>query len=285
MKKLFYLLVLTLVICFGLISCGGESTPNDPSDTGSGGTQGQDSCEHTYGEWETTVPPKCVLNGSQMRTCSKCGKYDFLSIPAVGHTLEKIEAVEPTCISVGYTEGEQCSECGYKSIEPTRIPMSSTHTFSEFDKVITEPTTERQGSASFTCEYCNQSGTTALPQIKSEKLTKENVFNVQANKYNPAYDNRWNVVDGNYNASGIYTPGSDWFGEVGDQLRITLDKEYVLTTLKLYLSGNYTQGRVIIKNASGQTTYDSGTNANTTAIVANGAAYGGKGQEIGRAHV
>ena len=283
MKKALYLLILALVICFGLISCGESETP---SDTGRGGTQSggkpdQTTCEHTYGEWETTVPPQCVLNGSQMRTCSKCGKYDFLSIPAVGHTLVKIEAVEPTCATPGSTEGEKCSVCGYVSKEPSNLLTSSVHTYTEFTSVASEPTLSSAGSASATCDVCGKSGIVSLPPLTSEKLTKDNVFNVQANKYNPAYDNRWNVVDGDRSVSQIYVPGSDWFGEVGDQLRITLDKEYILTSLNLYLAGNYTKGRVIIKNASGQTTYDSGTNANTTAIVANGAAYGAEeGQKL-----
>ena len=57
----------------------------------------------------------------------------------------------------------------------------------------------------------------------------------------------WNVIDGNKTTGGLYGPGNDWFGHVGDTLVITFDREITLKELKLYTEGNYTFADVIIK--------------------------------------
>ena len=64
----------------------------------------------------------------------------------------------------------------------------------------------------------------------------------------------WNVLDGNTNGGGLYGPGNDWFGNVGDTLTITLDNEVTLKTFTMYTQGNSTYANVYFKDAKGNVT-------------------------------
>ena len=64
---------------------------------------------------EVIKEPTCVVEGKQKLTCSVCGFTKTESIPKKEHTIERLEDVEPTCISVGYTGAEKCTACGIRT--------------------------------------------------------------------------------------------------------------------------------------------------------------------------
>ena len=83
------------------------------------------------------------------------------------------------------------------------------------------------------------------------RVTIDQIENVYANDGNPASDNVWNMFDEDYKTAGIYTGGTDWYGNIGDTLTIELAEEMMLTELYLYVGGNYTGANVKVFDANG----------------------------------
>ena len=77
--------------------------------------------EHTYTS-KVTKQPTCTEEGVRTYTCSACGDSYTEDISANGHTVVIDEAVAPTCISTGLTEGKHCSACGEVFIEQKTLP-------------------------------------------------------------------------------------------------------------------------------------------------------------------
>ncbi len=85
-------------------------------------------CEKEYGEtlkhkivWMPANPATCLEEGWDMYqqcTSGECGINSKVIIPALGHLSKIIEAIEPTCTEVGYTEGAQCGRCNILLTNP-----------------------------------------------------------------------------------------------------------------------------------------------------------------------
>lgn len=220
------------------------------------------------------IAPTCQSVGyTESRKCSVCNKVtkESTMIPKGDHTPVVDKAVEPTCSETGLTEGSHCSVCNTTLVAQAVIAKNSNHVYPDFVTVTKSPTTSSTGSGTFTCTKCSQTETVSLPKLVFAQLTKDDVYSVETDIYNAAYDNRWKVVDGTTTVSSIYSSG-DWFGAEGDILTITLKQEMALSNLKVYTAGNYTFGTIRVKDSSGKVT------ASKT-ICANGAAYGGDAQE------
>ncbi len=280
MKKLSVLLIALLLLVCLLASCGGGNTPpttetggeNSGESTGGGG--GDDSCSHSYGDWVVKYEPKCISRGEKYRTCSLCGDKETEYMMATGHTEEIVPAVEPTCSSYGFTEGKKCSVCDATIVSQTRLPMSNDHDFSKITSIVQKPTFSQGGRANFMCVKCAKSESLSLPALSSRKLTKDDIYSVEANSiYNPAVDNVWNMFDGKTDSAGVYAQGADWFGDLGDRLIVTFDQEIVLKELYVYVAGNWTEATVRGRNADGATLF-------TKSVRANCSAYGGPGDKI-----
>ena len=74
---------------------------------------------HSYASVVTT--PTCTEQGYTTHTCSCGNSYKDSYTDALGHTEKILEAVEPTCTNVGYTEGKYCSVCNDILIEQEKI--------------------------------------------------------------------------------------------------------------------------------------------------------------------
>lgn len=46
----------------------------------------EESCQHSFGEWQETVSATCTNNGTKERVCSKCSYKETQNIVALGHT-------------------------------------------------------------------------------------------------------------------------------------------------------------------------------------------------------
>ena len=87
------------------------------------------ACGHThkFGEWKTVREATCLLEGLEERTCS-CGEKESNALPMLAHVEETLSATEPTCDTVGKTEGVECSVCKTAIVEQQIIPILG-HTF------------------------------------------------------------------------------------------------------------------------------------------------------------
>lgn len=69
-------------------------------------------CAHKSLSEETFIKPDCEHGGERYATCKVCGKkIVFEVLPPTGHAVVIDEAVEPTCVTEGKTEGSHCSKC------------------------------------------------------------------------------------------------------------------------------------------------------------------------------
>ena len=121
---------------------------------------------HSYGDWEVTVQPGCVTEGSRKKICSVCGDEIEETISALGHSMEKTEAEPATCTSDGHVEYWTCSRCGKLyldsegadevSIDETIIHAAG-HNWNTEYTVDKEATCTEEGSESIHCSVCGES--------------------------------------------------------------------------------------------------------------------------------
>ncbi|MBQ9692264.1 MAG: hypothetical protein IJV70_03820, partial [Clostridia bacterium] len=76
--------------------------------------------EHLFDEWVTIKQADCYETGLQKSIC-ECGKLDFRELEKLPHTEAIYEAIEPTCTSIGLTEGKYCSVCNTVLVTQTPI--------------------------------------------------------------------------------------------------------------------------------------------------------------------
>ena len=218
-----------------------------------------------------SVAPTCQSEGAtEKRECKNCGLVTLESqvIEKTDHTVVIDKAVEPNCSETGLTEGSHCSVCQTVIVAQTVIEATGEHVFAEFAEVTKAPTASADGSGTISCTKCSYSESITLNKLTYEKLTSDDIYSIETDEYNPAYVNRWKVVDGNKEVTNVWASGNDWFGNVGDVLVITLDQEIYLSKLSIYVGGNYTFATVRVKDATGQT-------VKSISVGANECAYGG----------
>ena len=219
------------------------------------------------------IAPSCQSVGyTEKRQCTVCGEVTLESkeIEKSGHTEVIDKAVAANCSQTGLTEGRHCSVCNEVIVKQQTINKNSSHIYEEFAKVTKAPSFSSSGTGTIKCTKCGKTDNITFNKLTSYKLTKNDIYSIETDKFNPAYDNRWKVVDGATNVSSIYSAG-DWFGNVGDVLVITLEQEMILTDLKVYTAGNYTYAKIRVKDSKGSVTLEK-------SITANGASNGGTAQ-------
>ena len=219
------------------------------------------------------VAPTCQSVGyTEQRQCEVCKEITLKSIeiPKIDHTIVIDKAKDATCSSTGLTEGSHCSDCNQIMVKQEVIGKNNNHIYDSFANVTKVPSFSSSGTGTITCSLCKNTQSITFNKLSASKLSKEDIYSIETDKYNPAYDNRWKVVDGKTTVSSIYSAG-DWFGNVGDVLVITLKQEMAITGLKIYTAGNYTTATIRVKDSSGNVTLEKG-------ITANGASNGGTAQ-------
>ncbi len=167
--KRFWAMLLACAIVFSVVGLAGCRNNDDEHQNGND----NDLHTCTDGEWQTLIEPTCDSEGKKQKICF-CGKvvetetipmlphnesnlivdventceedgFGYVkcldcnnilhteNIPA-GHTVVIDEAVEPTCISKGLTEGSHCSVCYEVIVEQQEIPEGG-HAFGEWHLV------------------------------------------------------------------------------------------------------------------------------------------------------
>ena len=246
-----------------------QTSTNTNTNTGS-----SSQCSHVYGEWTLAVEPKCAKQGEEHAICTLCGYTSKRFVAALGHTEEILPAVDATCSTTGLTQGKKCSVCNAILIAQKIVNKNNSHKYDEFVELNRAPSLSSTGLATYRCTDCSKTTEVSLPALTVQSITKNDIYKIETNNiYNPAIDNIWKMFDGNKNSAGIYAQGSDWFGDVGDKLIVTLDQEILLKELYVYVAGNWTTATVRVKNANGSTLI-------SKEVRANASAYGGAGEKI-----
>ncbi len=216
------------------------------------------------------IAPTCQSVGyTEKRQCSVCKVVTLESkeIPKSGHTAVTDKAVAPTCSTTGLTEGSHCSVCSTVLVAQAVVSASGDHVYPEFATVTKAQSFSSSGSAKLTCTKCGSSKTITLAKLTASTLTSSDIYSIDTNIYNPAYDNRYKVIDGNTATGGLYSAGNDWFGNVGDVLTITLNQEMILTSLKIYTCGNFTSSKIRTRDAAGNITSENPMTVDNTSGI------------------
>lgn len=117
----------------------------------------------------TTIPLADHQGGTATCTkkavCTVCGK-EYGTLDANNHAHTEIKgAVAATCTAGGYTGDTYCTDCGVKTKTGTVTPALG-HSYT--GKVTTEPTTEKEGVRTYTCERCGHSYTESIPKLPEQ---------------------------------------------------------------------------------------------------------------------
>ncbi len=117
----------------------------------------------------TTIPLADHQGGTATCTkkavCTVCGK-EYGTLDANNHANTEIKgAVAATCTAGGYTGDTYCTDCGVKTKTGTVTPVLG-HSYT--GKVTTEPTTEKEGVRTYTCERCGHSYTESIPKLPEQ---------------------------------------------------------------------------------------------------------------------
>ena len=105
MKKTLWIMLVLLFICAAVFSSCQENDGN----TDGTKTNEENTCAHTFGDWENVKQPTCKETGEKVRTCSKCGEKQNEALPKADHMSVIDAAVAATCEKTGLTEGSHCS--------------------------------------------------------------------------------------------------------------------------------------------------------------------------------
>ena len=125
------LLMLALVMVFTMAACGNKDDGEKEESTEPTLNMGTPDCTHIWGDWQDTVESTCTRKGTQVRSCTLCGKEEQKRTPATGHYFN-----DGICAACGRNE----RACEHQSTE--RI-------------VIKEATCTQRGQANVLCTICD----------------------------------------------------------------------------------------------------------------------------------
>lgn len=154
-------------------------------------------CEHNLQKIEA-VAATCTKEGnSEYYHCVDCLKYYIDSagnllieeyswiIAAKGHNKIKLEAIKPTCITTGLTEGEKCSVCNEVFVKQEEIEALD-HSYE-----IIYDWQEDYNSVTATATCKNDSNHIIIETVKSSSIVsqKQNCEEYEMTKYTATFEN------------------------------------------------------------------------------------------------
>lgn len=134
----------------------------------------KDGHVHDWNEGETVKNPNCTTPGTKAYTCKTDSTHIRTEvIPALGHSLKKIDAVNATCQSEGNKAYYMCGRCGKLfadeagskeiTVHDVVIPVNNdAHVLSGW-QVTKEPTATEKGLKERSCRVCGKVFTEEIP--------------------------------------------------------------------------------------------------------------------------
>lgn len=117
-----------------------------------------DSCEHSYSDWNITVNPDCINEGSEMRRCIKCNHGETQVVKANGHSWSGWVTISELSCTTDGVQRRTCTACGETDDD---ITFATGHTWGE-STVIKEPDCVNEGEHSHSCTVCGVSATESI---------------------------------------------------------------------------------------------------------------------------
>lgn len=163
MKRLF--LILIFLLCLFLVGCvddhGHSFEPEWSYDSSSHWKSCQyEGCDnkvglslHSWAEYEETLAPTEITEGTARAVCTVCGAENTIAIPPLSHT----HSIEQIITSDSNSHWYACSGCNYKHDE-------AEHVFESFS-VIKEPTDKEEGIARYMCSVCGAAKNEVLQKL------------------------------------------------------------------------------------------------------------------------
>ena len=119
---------------------------------------------HSY-ESTVTKEATCGNTGIQLNTCTRCGKSESISIPALGHSYETVK-VDATCMQDGSIT-DTCSRCG--DVKTETLPATG----HSYETVTVDATCTQDGSITRTCTGCGDVQIEILPAPGHDYVTED----------------------------------------------------------------------------------------------------------------
>ena len=134
---------------------------------------------HRFSAWETFVEAKCTYDGTDKRTCSTCGHFEYREVKGDHIWDEGTVTKEATCT----IDGERTLKCTNCSEKKTEV-IPAGHKW-DSGKVETAASCTTAGKKVYTCSGCGETKSEILPASHvwdSGKVTAEATFDVAGNK-------------------------------------------------------------------------------------------------------
>ena len=158
---------------------------------------------HSYDDGIITKPVTCTSNGIKTYTCTVCKATRTETIHTGGHKTVRDKAVAATCTTAGKTEGLHCSVCNTVITAQKTVPATG-HSFEELE--LEPPTATTKGIKTYLCSKCDEIKTEIIPALGLKTPTLKAAVNA-----NGSFTLSWNKVSEaeNYelyikNADGSY---------------------------------------------------------------------------------
>lgn len=108
------------------------------------------------------IEPTCTENGYTKYTCSRCEKtYTADETEALGHIIETLSPIEPTCTADGKSEGKICRLCGEVIVEQ-QIIKATGHKY--IVRVVKRATCTESGERLYRCDCGDEFTDTEEPK-------------------------------------------------------------------------------------------------------------------------
>jgi len=152
-----------------IVYCYSDSTAEAWAENNSLDTYIIDDCEHQYTDWQITVEPDCLTEGSEMHRCIKCNKTENQVVAAKGHAWSGwVTISELSCV----TDGIKRRTCTVCAVTEDDVTLTKGHEWNEWT-VTKEPDCVNDGERNHTCTVCGTVSVEIYPALGHDWIKNE----------------------------------------------------------------------------------------------------------------